>query len=231
MSEPNASEEPDGSTALAADDPRVIQMLSTEHWSVLSARSLAYNETFTRAGMFLSFLSMSTVALGLLAQGTGFGRDFRVISAIVLAFDLVIGLSTYLRMVGTGYDDLVALHGMSRIRHGYTEIAPVVGRYFTAPIHDDVASVLTSYPSAWGQTALGQLLYVLSTTLGMVGLIVSAVGGVLAGVVTSLVTDGGISMLVGGAGALLLFIMLSVATFKWAGTAHASLPAKFPAQD
>ena len=238
MSEPNAGgtpqqprHDPEDSAsppAMAADDPRVIQMLSTEHWSVLSSRSLAYNETFTRAGMFLSFLSMSTVALGLLAQGTGFGRDFRVISAVVLAFDLVIGLSTYLRLVGTGHDDLVALHGMSRIRHGYTEIAPGVQRYFTAPIHDDIESVLQSYPSAWGQRPLGQLLYVLSTTLGMIGLIVSAVGGVLTGVITSLVTSSGPSMLAGGAGGVLLFAILSVATFKWAGAAHAALPAIFP---
>lgn len=42
-------------------DQRAIQILSTEHWSLLSARSLAYNEAFTRGGMFLAFLSMSFV--------------------------------------------------------------------------------------------------------------------------------------------------------------------------
>ena len=226
------SDENTRATDIAVEDPRIVQMLSTEHWSVLSARSLAYNETFTRAGMFLSFLSMSTVALGLLAQGTGFGRDFRVIVAIVLAFDLVIGLSTYLRLVGTGHDDLVALHGMSRIRHGYTEIAPVLRRYFTAPTHDDIDSVLQSYPSAWGETALGQLCYVLSTTMGMVALIVSAIAGVLVGVMTSLLVEaGGIAMLSGAAGAVVLFAGLAVATFRLVGTAHDRLPALFPADE
>ena len=45
------------------DDPRTIQLLATEHWSLLGARSLAYNEAFVRAGMFLTFLSTSFVAL------------------------------------------------------------------------------------------------------------------------------------------------------------------------
>lgn len=217
---------------LAADDPRVVQMLSTEHWSVLSARSLAYNETFTRAGMFLSFLSMSTVALGLLAQGAGFGRDFRVIAAIVLGFDLVVGLSTYLRILGASYDDLVALHGMSRIRHGYTDIAPVVRRYFTAPVNDDVESVLQAYPSAWGDTALGGVFYGLSTTMGMVGLSVSALGGVFAGVVTSLVTSSGsVFMLVGIAGVVLFFVVLATTTYKLVTITQARLPTMFPANE
>lgn len=38
------------------DDPRAIQLLATEHWSLLSARVLAYNEAFVRAGIFLTFL-------------------------------------------------------------------------------------------------------------------------------------------------------------------------------
>ena len=46
-------------------DQRVVQILSTEHWSLLASRSLAYNEAFTRGGMFLTFLSASIVALAL----------------------------------------------------------------------------------------------------------------------------------------------------------------------
>ena len=58
------------------DDPRAIQILSTEHWSVLTARSLAYNEAFMRAGMFLTFLSTSFIALALLAEAMSFSRSF-----------------------------------------------------------------------------------------------------------------------------------------------------------
>ena len=34
-----------------------LQVLSTEHWGLLSARSLSWNEIFARASMFLSALS------------------------------------------------------------------------------------------------------------------------------------------------------------------------------
>lgn len=37
------------------DDPRAVQILTAEHGSLLSARSLAYNEAFVRGGNFLSF--------------------------------------------------------------------------------------------------------------------------------------------------------------------------------
>ena len=106
------------------DDPRTITLLTTEHWSLLSARSLAYNEAFVRAGMFLTFLSMS------------FGRDFLSVAALVLAFDFVVGLTTFLRMNGANLDDLRAVHGMARIRHAYTQITPLVTPYFTTPTHD-----------------------------------------------------------------------------------------------
>ena len=40
-----------------------LQILSTEHWSLLASRSLAWNESFSRAGMFLTTLTGSIVAL------------------------------------------------------------------------------------------------------------------------------------------------------------------------
>jgi hypothetical protein len=75
----------------ALHDPRALQILTTEHWSLLSARSLVYNEAFARAGMFLTFLSASLVALALVAQGMGFDRDFLVLSAIMLLSENVAG--------------------------------------------------------------------------------------------------------------------------------------------
>ena len=51
----------DGGTPIALQ----LQVLSTEHWSLLASRSLAWNESFARAGMFLSALSGAIVALAL----------------------------------------------------------------------------------------------------------------------------------------------------------------------
>ncbi|MFN2419096.1 MAG: hypothetical protein ABR593_09255, partial [Candidatus Limnocylindria bacterium] len=153
--------EPQPVTNLA--DPRAIQILSTEHWSLLATRSLVYNEAFTRGGMFLSFLSMSFVALALLAQAMAFGDQFLAVAAILLAFDLVIGLTTYGRIMGANEDDLRTVHGMARIRHGYTEIAPTVTRYLTTPIHDDVDALMMVYGSP-SSSGLGVILYGLTTS-------------------------------------------------------------------
>jgi hypothetical protein len=188
---------------ISIDDPRAITLLTTEHWSLLSARSLAYNEAFVRAGMFLTFLSMSFVALALLAQAMAFGPDFLTVAAIVLAFDLVIGLTTFVRINGANVDDLRAVHGMARIRHGYTQITPIVTPYFTTPIHDDIDAVTMVYGPISSRLS-GQIAYGLSTSNGMVALIVSMVGGVLVAVVAMLIgVSGGAAVWIGLLGGVL----------------------------
>ena len=173
-------------------DPRVLQILSTEHWSLLSARGLAYNEAFTRGGMFLTFLSTSFVALALFSTAMSFGDDFLIVAAVVLAFDFIMGLLTYGRILGANGDDLRAVHGMSRIRHAYTQIAPVTTPYFTAGTHDDMEGVMVTYgaPPTGG---FGDIVYGLTTSGGMIGLITSMVGGVFVAVAALLVgaTGGG----------------------------------------
>jgi hypothetical protein len=65
----------------------LMQVLSTEHFSLLSQRSLVYNEAFTRVGMLLTFVSMSLVALALLSNALPAASDLIAIAVIVLAFD------------------------------------------------------------------------------------------------------------------------------------------------
>ena len=193
-------------------DPRALQILSTEHWSLLSARSLAYNEAFVRGGMFLTFLSMSFVALALLTQAMAFDDQFLTVAAIVLAFDLVIGLLTYGRINGANVDDLRAVHGMARIRHAYTEIAPIVATYFTSPTHDDIESLMASYGSP-STSGMGTVLYALTTSGVMIGLITAMVGGVLAAVLALVVgVPGGLTIWIGLAGGVVVTGLLYVLT-------------------
>jgi hypothetical protein len=210
------------------DDPRMIQILSTEHWSLLGARSLAYNEAFVRAGMFLTFLSTSFVALALLAQAMSFGQDFLSVAALVLAFDFVVGLTTFLRMNGANLDDLRANHGMARIRHAYTQITPIVTPYFTTPTHDDIDAVTTVYGPI-SNSVFGQFLYGLSTSNGMIGLIVSMIGGVLTTVIAMLFgVDGGASIWIGVAGGVIVLAGLFALTFAAITREQARIPVLFP---
>ncbi len=212
-------------------DPRAIQIMSTEHWSLLASRSLAYNEAFIRGGMFLTFLSMSFVALALLAQGMAFDAQFLTVAAILLAFDLVIGLATYGRITGANVDDLRAVYGMARIRHGYTEAAPVLVPYFTTATHDDLRSVLTAYGSP-AASGVGSIWYALTTSGGMIGLITAMVGGVLAAVLGLLGgIAGGQALLVGLAGGVIVLVILFVRTAGAVTRDQAMLPALFPASE
>ena len=114
-----------------------LQILSTEHWSLLASRGLAWNESFTRAGMFLSTLSGSLVALSLIGGIDGFKDTFFVVALVVLPVDLFVGIGTWLRMGAANYHDAIAVAGMNRIRAGYLEIAPDLAPYFVMGVHDD----------------------------------------------------------------------------------------------
>jgi hypothetical protein len=214
----------------ALHDPRAITILSTEHWSLLSARSLAYNEAFVRGGMFLTFLSMSFVALALLAQAMSFASQFLTVAAIVLSFDFIIGLTTYARISGANVDDLRAMHGMARIRHAYSEIAPIVAPYFTTPINDDIDSVVTGYGISPRQGTFGTFVYGITTSGGMIGLITAMVGGVLAGVLALLLgTSGEVAVWLGLAGGAIAFIAIVGLTLGSVTSHQASITALFPA--
>jgi hypothetical protein len=114
-----------------------LQILSTEHWSLLASRGLAWNEIFSRAGMYLSTLSGSIVALGLIAGVDGFHDAFFVFAIVILPVVLFVGLGTWVRMGAANYHDAMTVFGMNRIRGAYLEMAPDLEPYFVMGVHDD----------------------------------------------------------------------------------------------
>jgi hypothetical protein len=75
-----------------------LQILTTEHWSLLSTRALSWNEAFSRATMFLSVLAGAVVALALVAQATAFGEGFLTFALLVLPVVLFVGVATFVRL-------------------------------------------------------------------------------------------------------------------------------------
>jgi hypothetical protein len=223
-----AKERPEPDPVVSIHDPRAFQILATEHSSLLSTRALAYNESFTRGGMFLTFLSLSFVALALVAQAIPVDRDFLIVAAIVLAFDLVVGLTTFGRIVATSHEDYLAVQGMARIRHGYGEIAPVVLPYFTTGIHDDLTGVMVSYGSP-PTKGTGAILYQLTTSAGMINLIVSMVGAVLA-LVVALILGASAPAAFGVAAVtvIVVFVALGAAMIRYYFRVQASIQVVYP---
>lgn len=168
---------------LPLDDPRTLQILTTEHSSLVAARSLSYNEAFTRASMFLTFLSATLVVLGFLVGPLGLSPTLAAIAAVLLAADLFIGLATIGRLLDAGNDDLRCLRGMSRIRHAYVDMVPGLTTYFVTSVHDDQRGVLSTYGHD-RPNRLTIVIHGLTTTPGMVGVIDAMIAGALGGVVS-----------------------------------------------
>jgi hypothetical protein len=172
-------------------DPRALQILSTEHWSLLTARSLVYNEMFSRGGMFLTLTSASLVALGFVYQGSGGGGpNFPLIVVAVLGLDLFVGVATLGRLVGASAEELKSIQAMNRIRHAYLEMVPSLEAYFSTSPYDDIGSTLSIYGAVperpfalltfvHGLTTMPGMLSVLNSTLvgALVGALTIAVGG------------------------------------------------------
>jgi hypothetical protein len=200
-------------------DPRVITILSTEHWSLLTARSLVYNETFTRGGMFLTLLSASLVALGFVYQGSGGGPEFLAVVVAVLALDLFVGLATLGRIMGASAEEFRALQATARIRHAYLEIAPIVAPYLSTATSDEPNNVLETYGQSLGEASvLLNLGHGLTTMPGMIAALDAAlVGGLVATIGVALGASAGLALVLGiaaGIVALLVSMAWGVRTFS-----------------
>ena len=135
--EPAPSPGPAGAAGTELTPAMRLQILSTEHWSLLASRNLAWNEAFSRAGIFLTALSGAIVALALVAQASDFGEGFRLFGLVILPVVLFIGIGTSLRLDSSSYHDLKCIIGMNRIRAAYLELAPDLERYFVMGTNDD----------------------------------------------------------------------------------------------
>jgi hypothetical protein len=158
-------------------DPRALTILSTEHWSLLTARSLVYNETFARGGMFLAFLSATLVALGLVSTGSGFSSSFLAVAAAVLAVDLFVGVATYGRIAAANRESVRYLQGMNRLRHAYHEMVPGLEPYFVTGRHDDLRGVFGAGFTAFASPV--SVLHHYTTMPGMVAVMCASVAAAL----------------------------------------------------
>ena len=163
-------------------DSEAIQILATEHWSLLATRSLIYQESFGRVNMFLAILSGSVIALALVAQADHFGAAFISIAIFMLTVVFFVGVATVRRLLMLNLDDYQTVVSMNRLRHGYLELHPELEPNFTTSPHDDLPGALQTLgiDAATGG-GVGSVFHGFVTLPGMVGVLVSAVGGAIGG--------------------------------------------------
>jgi hypothetical protein len=193
-----------------------VQLLTTEHWSLLSSRNLAWNEASSRAGMFLTVLTGAVVALALVAQATGFSDAFVVFALLLLPIVLFVGLTTFARLNEINEEDLYWVQGMNRLRRAYLDIDPGLGEYFVAGSTEDVVGVLRTYGTREpaSPSMRGNITHALITMPAMILVIDSVVAAVLVGLVLGQL---GTSMEASALGAAIGFVVVFAVASWWEG--------------
>ncbi|HEX7265360.1 MAG TPA: hypothetical protein VF383_14385 [Candidatus Dormibacteraeota bacterium] len=162
-----------------------LQILATEHWSLLATRALTYNELLSRVTIFLSILSGALIALALVAQADHFGSVFTSIAIPMLLVVLFAGLATISRLMALNADDYRWVIAMNRLRAAYLELYPDLEPHFTTSAYDDFRGALQTLgiEGIRSRSGLGSIFHTIQTLPGMLTVIVAAVAGAIAALV------------------------------------------------
>lgn len=158
-----------------AVSPEGMTALTTEHYTLQSARAATTHESNGRASLYLASVGGGVVALAYVADSTGAGSTAsRLFATTVLTALTLMGLLTHQRLVHLAVEDATLAQAIGRIRGGYLHIAPEISRYLLLPAADDRTGAVhnTGVPhSRWHH---------LSHMAVMVAVVVSAVIGTAA---------------------------------------------------
>jgi hypothetical protein len=210
---------------------RRLQVLSTEHWSLLTTRSLIYSESFNRVTLFLSLLTGAVVALALLAQADHFHETFDMAAILILSVVLFVGLATFGRLSTLNMEDLRTVMGMNRLRHAYVRMDPEVEQYLLAGCHDDLRGVMLTMHMQMvpGRRRPTDVAHGFQTLPAMVGVIVAVVAGVLGALLAGRL---GASMLIAVVGAAAVFlatvVLLGLSILREFDAFARKMPSRFP---
>ncbi len=205
--------------------PHTVQILATEHWSLLAARSMAYNEALSRASIFIAALSGAIVALALVAQATDFGGGFVAFALVLLPVVFFLGLLTVARLAHVSIEDATWVRGMNRIRHAYLELAPELEPYFVTSRYDDDAGMLQSALGRRGPVSRTQPFVAIPGVIAMLDAVVAGAVAGIAGVGLDLGIAGSLAL---GGGGFLIAVAFFAAWGRRAMAKLRELEARFP---
>lgn len=157
---------------------RRLQILATEHWGLLAARSTAQSEVLTRITIYLTLVSAGLVTIGLLGQATRFGAWFPVAALGILGFLSVVGLLTLVRVLTVAEEDMMYVVAMNRIRGAYADVDPAAAAYFLASASDDQLAMQVTYSFLRRRGGFEQIV---GSSAVLSVLVTASVGGMFAG--------------------------------------------------
>jgi hypothetical protein len=216
-----------GDQSLAATgDQRLLQALTTEHFTLQTARSATIMETNGRSALFLSTVSSAVVALAFIGQVADVGQPFFLFALAMLPALFVLGLLTYLRLAQSASEDLLYSRAINRIRRYYLELDPAAPSWFLLGGHDDIHGVTANMGLAPSSRHL------LSHTATMVAVTTSMIGGVFVALAVGGLGAGRVPVTVAAAAGVLVSLILTAALWRdqarrWRA-AEQSVPSIYP---
>jgi hypothetical protein len=193
---------------LTANPQALVSFVTTEHFNLQTARAVTTSESNGRAGIFLSTVSGTLVALAFIAQLSRGGTAFVAFGLVLFPALLFVGLATYDRVLQSSIEDLALAQRINRIRRFYLEATPQLRDYLAPAVQsdrlDDVLRAGAMRPGQW------QLLLSMA---GMVGVLNSVLVGVLVALLAG-VTTGGDHPLPASVAGVAAFV-LAVAAHQW----------------
>lgn len=208
-----------------------LQILATEHWSLLATRSLTYTESLGRVTIFLAILSGALIALALVAQADRFGPAFVSVAIPMLLVVLFAGISTVARVTMLNRDDYRWVIGMNRIRRAYFDLLPELEPHFVTSPHDDLRGALVTLgiDSATAGGQVGSLFHLLQTLPGMLTVIVAAVGGAVGALIALALGVSPVGIVLSGAAAFVVVLaLMGIWSNRSFGNPPPSLQPRFP---
>ena len=181
-----------------ADDPRppddrLLLALTTEHFTLQTARSATISESNGRVMIFLSTLSSCVVALAFVGQSTSFGTTFYVFVFTLFPAVLIVGFATFMRALQVSVEDAYFAIAINRIRQHYVELHPDAAELFVLPT---TAGITAIRPEALNKKP--SRIQALFTAAGMVACVESIVAGVFAALIVDRVVEHGTAAVVTG---------------------------------
>jgi len=189
-------------------DPSIAQAhlltaLTTEHFTLQTARSTTVSESSGRATLFLASVTGSVVALAFVGQVSRTGPAFTLFAMALLPTLLLLGLVTYWRLLQSAVEDLTYGLAINRIRAFYLTLDPAAADYLVMSSDDTRAGVLHNmgmHSSRW---------HLLSHSATVIIVVDAVLAGTMAGLASALL--GGISFgMAGAAGAAAAVIVLAL---------------------
>jgi len=135
-----------------ANEQQLLTALTTEHFTLATARSTAVAESSARATIYLLSVSTTLIAIGFVSQLSAPGNLFELFTLTVLPTLFVLGLFTFLRLTEISVEDFRYGQAINRIRHYYLELAGDRAKYILLSGSDDRTGVwanMSLRPSRW----------------------------------------------------------------------------------